>query len=345
MPLSARDYKKILDIIDIMYSEHDKSAMFSSVSDCLHKFIGIYDAAFFPFDSKTGKFYFIGYGPYSNPRKEPILCPDGCLNLDPLVAYELIKNANTVVNNADLLQWRSLTIGAFDSDFFARVTSAFYALASSLVIQGYLLAICSFHRNKRDGDFTKREKAVLNKLLPHMAKALHNHHFMNGIEPNKNTGGDKSKGEDKDQFYINENLEQLIKGFRPGSVTDNNLPFYPALFQAESGTYRGWTLPGSTDKKEGLTDLNTYCDGDRIHQTPDMHKLTRREKELAVLVLKGYSNRNIAESLYITEQTVKDHLHNIFRKMGIKRRSELAARVLGLKNDFSDFTGFLDGSL
>ncbi|HVO65297.1 MAG TPA: LuxR C-terminal-related transcriptional regulator [Syntrophales bacterium] len=345
MPLSARDYKRILEIIDIMYSEHDKSAMFSSVFDCLHKFIGIYDAAFFPFDSKTGKFYFIGYRSYSNPRKEPVLCPDGCLNLDPLVAYELIKNANTVVHNTDLLQWRSLTTGEFVRDFFARVTSAFYALASSLVVEGDVLAICSFHRKKRDGDFTKREKDVLNKLLPHMANALRNHHFMNGIELNKHVRRDNSEFEDSDQFSLNENLERLLKGIRLGSVPNHNLGSYPAFFQGGLGTYRGLTLPASADKKVRLTHHEASSSSESINQKLDMHKLTRREKELTILVLKGYSNRNIAESLHISEQTVKDHLHNIFGKLGIKRRSELAARALGFKNDFIDFTGFLDGSL
>jgi DNA-binding CsgD family transcriptional regulator len=343
MPLSARDYKKILEIIDIMYSEYDKTAMFSAVCDSLHKFIGIYDAAFFPYDSKTGKFYFIGYKSFSNPGEVLVLCPNCCLKLEPLVAYELIKNANTVVRNADLLQWRSLTKSEFICDFLALVASVSYALASSLVIQGDMLAICSFHRKKRDGDFTEREKDFLNNLLPHMAKALRNLHFMNRMEPNKHAGGVKSKGEDSDQLYIYENMERLIKGIRLGSVPDHSLGSYPTFFESGSGTYRGWTLPVGTDKKWGLTHLEPSADGDSIHQKLNMYKLTRREKELTVFVLKGYSNRNIAESLHISEQTVKDHLHNIFRKIGIKRRSELAARVLGLKNDFNDFTGFLDG--
>jgi DNA-binding CsgD family transcriptional regulator len=341
MPLSALDYKRILEVIDIMYSEHDKTAMFSSVCDSLHKFIGIYNAAFFPYDSQTGKFYFIGYRSYSNPGEGMVLCPDCYLNLNPLVAYELVKNANTVVRNTDLLQWRSLARSEFFYDFLTLVASVFYALATSLVIQGDVLAICSFHRKKRDGDFTEREKDFLNNLLPHMAKALRNINFVNGMEPNKQVRDDKSRGEDSD--HINEKMELLIKGIRLGSVPGHRLGSYPTFFENGSGTSRGWTMPVDREKKKGLTHREPSSDGDSIHQYLDIHKLTRREKELTVLVLKGYSNRNIAESLYISEQNVKDHLYNIFRKIGIKRRSELAARVLGLKNDFHDFKGFLDG--
>ena len=46
-------------------------------------------------------------------------------------------------------------------------------------------------------------------------------------------------------------------------------------------------------------------------------------------VIRGLSNRQIAERLFIAEQTVKDHLHDIFEKMKIHHRSELVAKLLG----------------
>jgi DNA-binding NarL/FixJ family response regulator len=45
------------------------------------------------------------------------------------------------------------------------------------------------------------------------------------------------------------------------------------------------------------------------------------------------SNKRIAGELDLTEQTVKDHIHAIFRKLGIHHRAELAARVLPLALD------------
>ena len=58
--------------------------------------------------------------------------------------------------------------------------------------------------------------------------------------------------------------------------------------------------------------------------------LTKREQEIAGLVIRGLSNCEIAGRLCIAEQTVKDQLHHVFEKMNIRRRSELAARVLEL---------------
>ena len=57
--------------------------------------------------------------------------------------------------------------------------------------------------------------------------------------------------------------------------------------------------------------------------------LSPRQKEIATLVIRGFSNKEIAERLFITEQTVKDHLHDIFERIHVRRRSELVAKVLG----------------
>jgi DNA-binding NarL/FixJ family response regulator len=55
--------------------------------------------------------------------------------------------------------------------------------------------------------------------------------------------------------------------------------------------------------------------------------LTPREAEVAVEVAEGRSNKEVAERLGIANGTVRIHLHNIFRKLGIQNRVELANRV------------------
>jgi two-component system, NarL family, nitrate/nitrite response regulator NarL len=52
-------------------------------------------------------------------------------------------------------------------------------------------------------------------------------------------------------------------------------------------------------------------------------RLTPREREVALLATRGLSNRAIADQLKLTEGTVKIHLNNIFRKLGIYRRASL----------------------
>lgn len=54
------------------------------------------------------------------------------------------------------------------------------------------------------------------------------------------------------------------------------------------------------------------------------HLLTKREQEILTLVSRGYQNKEIGESLFISEKTVKTHLTNIFGKLKIKNRLQAA---------------------
>jgi DNA-binding NarL/FixJ family response regulator len=61
--------------------------------------------------------------------------------------------------------------------------------------------------------------------------------------------------------------------------------------------------------------------------------LTAREREILALLASGGTNRHIAEALFISEKTVKTHLHSIFRKLNVTRRLQavLHATRLGLR--------------
>ena len=66
-------------------------------------------------------------------------------------------------------------------------------------------------------------------------------------------------------------------------------------------------------------------------QAPDV-ALTRRETEILRLAAEGYSNGQLARMLWVTEQTVKFHLSNIYRKLDVSNRTEASrwAQVHGL---------------
>jgi DNA-binding NarL/FixJ family response regulator len=64
----------------------------------------------------------------------------------------------------------------------------------------------------------------------------------------------------------------------------------------------------------------------------DEPELTRRELEILRLVAEGHSNAQLARMLWVTEQTVKFHLSNIYRKLQVANRTEASrwAQVHGL---------------
>jgi DNA-binding NarL/FixJ family response regulator len=60
-----------------------------------------------------------------------------------------------------------------------------------------------------------------------------------------------------------------------------------------------------------------------------LEPLTNRERQIAVDVASGMSNREIAEVRHITERAVKSHLTRIFRKLGTRNRHALAMKLRG----------------
>jgi DNA-binding NarL/FixJ family response regulator len=69
-----------------------------------------------------------------------------------------------------------------------------------------------------------------------------------------------------------------------------------------------------------------------IDPTTHIEHLTEREREILRLVARGASNRQVAENLYLTEGTVKNHMSNILSKLGVRDRTQAAikAKELGL---------------
>jgi DNA-binding NarL/FixJ family response regulator len=70
----------------------------------------------------------------------------------------------------------------------------------------------------------------------------------------------------------------------------------------------------------GLDNNSSNAGGKGRERSP----LSAREREIVALVAQGYKNKEMAEKMFISEQTVKNHLHNIFDKLGVSDRLELA---------------------
>jgi DNA-binding CsgD family transcriptional regulator len=62
----------------------------------------------------------------------------------------------------------------------------------------------------------------------------------------------------------------------------------------------------------------------------DAYGFTRREREVAALILVGKRNREIAETLSISEITVKNHVTGAFRRAKVNSRAQLVSCLLGV---------------
>ncbi|HPU56197.1 MAG TPA: response regulator transcription factor [Verrucomicrobiota bacterium] len=70
----------------------------------------------------------------------------------------------------------------------------------------------------------------------------------------------------------------------------------------------------------------------KTHSRDDSVSLTAREEETLVLLSKGYSNKEIAERLGLSVETVRSHLKHIYEKMHVRSRAEAVARYMSARS-------------
>jgi len=63
----------------------------------------------------------------------------------------------------------------------------------------------------------------------------------------------------------------------------------------------------------------------------EIHLLTKRETEILSHLSKGFRNREIADKIFITTETVRKHLNNIYQKLHVQSRMEAVNKVFGEK--------------
>jgi two-component system nitrate/nitrite response regulator NarP len=102
-----------------------------------------------------------------------------------------------------------------------------------------------------------------------------------------------------------------------GMVLKNSDPAFllECLEAVQAG--RNWVDPELRGRIEKISEF----------ATTERPSLAPRERELIKYVRQGLRNREIARELGVTEGTVKVYLHNVFAKLGVKNRTELAIRA------------------
>jgi DNA-binding NarL/FixJ family response regulator len=75
----------------------------------------------------------------------------------------------------------------------------------------------------------------------------------------------------------------------------------------------------------GMDETDHHGPGDEALDWPGRAEgLTLRESEVLALVSDGHTNREVADALYVGEQTVKSHLRKIYAKLGVQNRTQAA---------------------
>lgn len=96
---------------------------------------------------------------------------------------------------------------------------------------------------------------------------------------------------------------------------------------ADDYIVKPFVFPNLLARIEALFRRSTW-NKTEIKKNETLNSLTQREKEILKLVSKGDSNAQIADKLFIREITVKTHLNNIYRKIGVDNRVQAAIAAI-----------------
>lgn len=121
------------------------------------------------------------------------------------------------------------------------------------------------------------------------------------------------------------------------SVSDNVADLFTAIQYGAQGyllknmdpdewlQYLHSVVEGKSDTTRGLAGKLLYQFREKdLQNSSEAKSLTRREKEILLLISEGISNKQIAEQLFISENTVKNHLKNLLEKLKLENRVQLA---------------------
>ncbi|MBN1780102.1 response regulator transcription factor [bacterium] len=128
----------------------------------------------------------------------------------------------------------------------------------------------------------------------------------------------RDAGKNKFAFYF----LLLLWIYTPGLIADMLFPdffsveFYPLLYCAYSIVFTRLLV-------RSIRASAIHMDSASAQHLLERYGISTREEAVIKLILQGYSNRKIGNTLFISQSTVKTHISNIFQKCGVKSRFEL----------------------
>ena len=99
-----------------------------------------------------------------------------------------------------------------------------------------------------------------------------------------------------------------------------------ALIDAIKNAYEGDTiLPAKIARR--IADAARMVSSDREIRLKRAFGLSEREVEIAIMIYEGFTNKQIASALKLTDGTARNYISSIYEKMGVSSRSEAVARM------------------
>lgn len=154
---------------------------------------------------------------------------------------------------------------------------------------------------------------------------------IDGLQAIKELKSDKSNSSIKivvltiheDKEYLFKTLKMGVDGYVLKDAEPN------VLVDAIRSVYKGQTYIQPNMTKELVKEFTRVTTHEKKKES--YKNLTNRELQILELITEGMINKEIAQRLYISEKTVKNHISNIFKKLNVSDRTQAA--VYAIKNN------------
>ena len=117
-----------------------------------------------------------------------------------------------------------------------------------------------------------------------------------------------------------DNIFNALKAGADGYITKSSAPV--KILEAIQDVYNGGAPMSSQIARRVVSYFNP-----REKENPELAKLSAREKEILTLLAKGYRYKEIAGMLYISIDTVRKHIHNIYEKLQVSSRTDALNKI------------------
>ena len=342
--LTHKDVSQILDFIAFLKETEKGDSVFVRLCRELQPLLGFSSAGFIPFDPKTKTILTNRYLSFNCNAQIFLQYILHYSSDDPFLSTGWYKDDRS--NVALLSQFTSedtLVHSRFARDFLSQIPML-YCMRIKIFSQGEFHGLLSLHRTSELGDYTEREIGISEVLFRYVGQFLLPNTSVREQDPFSITDhGVIILTEHHQILYSNEIGNRIFQEIREDLLDlsgDLLKKQNPIFLQTPKGPFRLRSFPlsfhFSLSLPEGIQSCRRRQDKERIRvlfleplspspllpgKTGGL--LSPKQLEVSRKVLQGYSNKRIAETLGITEQTVKDHLHAIFEKLRLKNRWEL----------------------
>jgi two-component system, NarL family, response regulator DegU len=132
-----------------------------------------------------------------------------------------------------------------------------------------------------------------------------------------------------DESYVTHALKTGAQGYLLKEMDSNSL-IEAIKVVSEGGSYLHPKVTHNLvqEYRRLAKEAVTIGGGSRVEYHRPLHLLTKRECEVLQLLADGKSNRAVAEALYISEKTVKNHVSNILQKMNVNDRTQAVVSAI-----------------